>query len=206
MTDVKAAKKKKLESIKYFLEQHTNYRIETINDGLCICFPYRYWTDGDGMSLYLILDDDMNKMYLEDDDLCIHNTLCMIPDDENAKNAVRSLAKSFQILCIYEDSYNASPVFRQGLRPLSFYQKDRQDFLIEAFLKSKSSSYTIETKNYRLDISKKNIELTDSCEYIPLEKIIITVRDATFVTRRKELEKTQKKNSTVCQNINKKGE
>ena len=131
MTDVKAAKKKKLESIKYFLEQHTNYRIETINDGLCICFPYRYWTDGDGMSLYLILDDDMNKMYLEDDDLCIHNTLCMIPDDENAKNAVRSLAKSFQILCIYGDSYNASPVFRQGLRPLSFYQKDRQDFLIE---------------------------------------------------------------------------
>lgn len=131
MTDVKAAKKKKLESIKYFLEQHTNYRIETINDGLCICFPYRYWTDGDGMSLYLILNDDMNKMYLEDDDLCIHNTLCMIPDDKNTKNAVRSLAKSFQILCIYEDSYDASPVFRQGLRPLSFYQKDRQDFLIE---------------------------------------------------------------------------
>lgn len=131
MTDVKAAKKKKLESIKYFLEQHTNYRIETINDGLCICFPYRHWTDGDGMSLYLILDDDMNRMYLEDDDLCIHNTLCMIPDDENAKNAVHSLAKSFQILCIYGDSYDASPVFRQGLRPLSFYQKDRQDFLIE---------------------------------------------------------------------------
>ena len=81
------------------------------------------------------------------------------------------------------------------------------DYLIEAFLKSKSSSYTIETKNYRLDISKKNIELTDSFEeYIPLEKIIITVRDATFVTRRKELEKTQKKNSTVCPDINKKGE
>ena len=80
------------------------------------------------------------------------------------------------------------------------------DYLIEAFLKSKSSSYTIKTKNYRLDISKKNIELTDSCEYIPLEKIIITVRDATFVTRRKELEKTQKKNSTVYQDINKKGE
>lgn len=132
MTDVKAAKKKKLESIKCFLEQHTNYRIETISDGLCVCFPHRYWTDGDGMSLYLILDDDMNKMYLEDDDLCIHNTLCMIPDDKNAKNAVRSLAKSFQILCIYGDSYNASPVFRQGLRPLSFYQEEnRQDFLIE---------------------------------------------------------------------------
>ena len=80
------------------------------------------------------------------------------------------------------------------------------DYLIEAFLKSKSSSYTIETKNYRLDISKKNIELTDSFEYIPLEKIIITVRDATFVTRRKELEKTQKKNSTVYPGINKKGE
>ena len=81
------------------------------------------------------------------------------------------------------------------------------DYLIEAFLKSKSSSYTIETKNYRLDISKKNIELTDSFEeYIPLEKIIITVRDATFVTRRKELEKTQKKNSTVYPDINKKGE
>lgn len=81
------------------------------------------------------------------------------------------------------------------------------DDLIEAFLKSKSSSYTIETKNYRLDISKKNIELTDSFEeYIPLEKIIITVRDATFVTRRKELEKTQKKNSTVYPDINKKGE
>ena len=78
------------------------------------------------------------------------------------------------------------------------------DYLIEAFLKSKSSSYTIETKNYRLDICKKNIELTDSCEYIPLEKIIITVRDATFVTRRKELEKTQKKNSTVYPDINKK--
>lgn len=78
------------------------------------------------------------------------------------------------------------------------------DDLIEAFLKSKSSSYTIETKNYRLDISKKNIELTDSFEeYIPLEKIIITVRDATFVTRRKELEKTQKKNSTVYPDINK---
>ena len=81
------------------------------------------------------------------------------------------------------------------------------DYLIKAFLKSKSSSYTIDTKNYRLDISKKNIELTDSFEeYIPLEKIIITVRDATFVTRRKELEKTQKKNSTVYPDINKKEE
>lgn len=81
------------------------------------------------------------------------------------------------------------------------------DDLVEAFLKSKSSSYTIETKNYRLDISRKNIELTDSFEeYIPLEQIVITVRDATFVTRRKELEKTQKKNSTVYPDINKKGE
>lgn len=130
MTDIKAVKKKKLESIKHFLEQHTNYHIEAFNDWLCICFPYRYWTDGDGMSLYLILDDDLNRMYLEDDDLCIHNTLCMIPD-KNAKNAVRLLAKSFQILCIYGDSYNDSPVFRQGLRPLSFYQENRQDFLIE---------------------------------------------------------------------------
>lgn len=42
------------------------------------------------------------------------------------------------------------------------------DYLIEEFLKSKSSSYIIETENYRFDISKKNIELTDTFEYSPL--------------------------------------
>lgn len=67
------------------------------------------------------------------------------------------------------------------------------DYLIEEFLKSKSSSYIIETENYRLDISKKNIELTDTFEYSPLEQIIITVRDATFITRRKKLEKLRKR-------------
>lgn len=67
------------------------------------------------------------------------------------------------------------------------------DYLIEEFLKSKSSSYIIETENYRLDISKKNIKLTDTFEYSPLEQIIITVRDATFITRRKKLEKLRKR-------------
>ena len=78
------------------------------------------------------------------------------------------------------------------------------DCLIEKFLESKSSGYTIETDKYRLDITQKDIRSTDTFEYPPIQKIIVTVRDATFVARQKELEK-EKKNSSVCSDINQKG-
>lgn len=49
------AKAKKLESIKQCLKIWTNYQIESINDGFIIVSPYRYWLDGDGMSIVLLL-------------------------------------------------------------------------------------------------------------------------------------------------------
>lgn len=78
------------------------------------------------------------------------------------------------------------------------------DYLIEEFLKSKHSGYTIETDKYRLDITQKDIRSTDTFEYPPIQKIIVTVRDATFVARQRELEKEQE-NPSVCLDINKKG-
>lgn len=78
------------------------------------------------------------------------------------------------------------------------------DCLIEKFLESKSSGYTIETDKYRLDITQKDIRSTDTSEYPPIQKIIVTVRDATFVARQRELEK-EKENSSACSNTNQKG-
>lgn len=75
------------------------------------------------------------------------------------------------------------------------------DCLIEKFLESRHSGYTIETDKYRLDITQKDIRDTDTSEYPPIKKIIVTVRDATFVARQKELEK-EKENSSVCSDIN----
>lgn len=66
------AKAKKLEPIKQCLKIWTNYQIESINDGFIIIFPYRHWLDGDGMSMILLLEDDMDTLILQDDDFCIH--------------------------------------------------------------------------------------------------------------------------------------
>lgn len=74
------AKAKKLEPIKQCIKKYTNYLIESINDGLLIVFPYRYWLDGNGMSMVLLLEDDMDTLILQDDDFCIHNSICLIPE------------------------------------------------------------------------------------------------------------------------------
>lgn len=79
------------------------------------------------------------------------------------------------------------------------------DCLIKKFLESKNSDYTIETDKYRLDIAQKDIRSTDTFEYPPIKQIIVTVRDATFVARQKELEK-EKENPSVCSDINQEGD
>lgn len=112
------AKAKKLEPIKRCLEKHTNYRIEPINDGFIIVFPYRYWLDGDGMSVILLLEDDMDTLILQDDDFCVHNTICLIPEK---RNEVLAMAKECELNCFYDDDDHAAPEFRAKIPSFSFY-------------------------------------------------------------------------------------
>ena len=110
------AKAKKLEPIKQSLKKYTNYQIEPINDGFIIVFPYRYWLDGDGMSIVLLLEDDMDTLILQDDDFCIHNSICLIPEE---RNNVLAMAKSCRLDCFYDDDEHAAPEFRAKIPSLS---------------------------------------------------------------------------------------
>lgn len=110
-------KTKKLEPVKQCLEKHTNYQIESINDGFIIVFPYRYWLDGDGMSVVLLLEDDMDTLILQDDDFCIHNTICLI---QGKRNKVLAMAKECELDCFYDNDEHAAPEFRAKIPSLSF--------------------------------------------------------------------------------------
>lgn len=122
------AKAKKLDPIKQCLKIWTNYQIESINDGFIIVFPYRYWLDGDGMSIVLLLEDDMDTLILQDDDFCIHNSICLMPEE---RNNVLAIAKKCRLDCFYESDEHATPEFRAKISPLSFCLNSNIERLID---------------------------------------------------------------------------
>lgn len=123
LSEVKA---KKLEPIKQYLEQ-SNYQIESIDDGLLIVFPYRYWLDGDGMSVNLLLEDDLETLIVQDDDFCIHNFNCLDPDK---RDDVLSMARYCHLACFYDKGEHATPIFYTSASSL-FVGLNHIDLIIE---------------------------------------------------------------------------
>ena len=127
MMQLSETKAKKLEPIKQYLEQYANYRIESIDDGLLIVFPYRYWLDGDGMSVNLLLEDDLDTLVVQDDDFCIHNFICL---DSDKRDDVLSMAKYCELVCFYDEGEHAAPIFYASASLLSV-GLNRIDIIIE---------------------------------------------------------------------------
>ncbi len=125
--DLSAVKAEKLEPIKQYLEQHTNYQIESIEDGLLIVFPYRYWLDGDGMSVNLLLEDDLDTLIVQDDDFAVHNFICL---DSDKRDDVLSMAQYCELVCFYDEGEYAVPIFYASASSL-FVGLTRIDLIIE---------------------------------------------------------------------------
>lgn len=139
------AKAKKLEPIRQCLEKHTNYWIESINDGFIIVFPYRYWLDGDGMSVVLLLEDYMDTLILQDDDFCIHNSICLVPEK---RDNVLTIAKECELDCFYDNDKHTAPEFRAKRSSLSFYLNSNIERIIDKIEKYLNKLIVFNWKSY----------------------------------------------------------